>query len=40
MSIMFKVIDDQTDETIREIPSQKILDIYASMLEFVGIIGR
>ena len=32
-----KVIDDQTDETIREIPSKKLLDIYATMIEFVGI---
>ena len=32
-----KVIDDQTDETIREIPSKKLLDFYAAMTEFVGI---
>ena len=32
-----KVMDDQTDETIREIPSKKLLDFYATMTEFVGI---
>lgn len=32
-----KVIDDQTDETIREIPSKKLLDMYAKMLDFVGL---
>lgn len=32
-----KVVDDMTDETIREIPSKKLLDYYAAMTEFVGI---
>ena len=32
-----KVVDDQTDETIQEIPSKKILDYYAAMTEFVGL---
>lgn len=32
-----KVVDDQTDETIREIPSKKMLDFYAAMTEFVGL---
>ncbi|MFB5282836.1 flagellar protein FlaG [Peribacillus sp. Hz7] len=32
-----KVVDDKTDETIREIPSKKLLDFYAAMTEFVGL---
>lgn len=32
-----KVVDQTTNETIREIPSKKLLDIYAAMTEFVGI---
>lgn len=32
-----KVVDDQTDETIREIPSKKLLDYYAAMTDFVGL---
>ncbi|MGX2961633.1 flagellar protein FlaG [Peribacillus sp. JNUCC 23] len=32
-----KVVDDDTDETVREIPSKKLLDFYAAMTEFVGI---
>jgi flagellar protein FlaG len=32
-----KVVDDQTQETIREIPPKKLLDFYAAMTEFVGI---
>ncbi|PLT32622.1 flagellar biosynthesis protein FlaG [Bacillus sp. V5-8f] len=31
------VVDDTTQETIKEIPSKKILDFYAAMTEFVGI---
>ncbi|MFD0050250.1 flagellar protein FlaG [Actinomycetes bacterium NPDC127524] len=31
------VIDDKTQETIREIPSKKLLDLYAAMTDFVGI---
>ncbi|MBM7606233.1 flagellar protein FlaG [Metabacillus crassostreae] len=33
-----KVVDDYTKEVIREIPSKKWLDIYASMTEFLGLI--
>lgn len=33
-----QVVDQETNETIREIPSKKILDMYASMLEYVGIL--
>lgn len=32
-----KVIDSKTDETIREIPPKKLLDFYAAMTEFVGL---
>ena len=36
--IMVKVIDEQTNEVIREIPPEKILDIVAKLWELVGII--
>jgi flagellar protein FlaG len=32
------VVDDQTKEVIKEIPSKKLLDTYAKMMEFVGLI--
>ncbi|USK72570.1 flagellar protein FlaG [Peribacillus asahii] len=32
-----KVVDEQTDEVIKEIPSKKLMDMYATMLEFVGL---
>ena len=32
-----KVVDESTNETIKEIPSKKLLDYYAAMTEFVGI---
>ncbi|MFC4322484.1 flagellar protein FlaG [Litchfieldia salsa] len=32
------VVDSRTNEIIREIPSKKLLDIYASMTEFLGLI--
>ncbi|WP_071393567.1 flagellar protein FlaG [Bacillus tuaregi] len=32
------IVDDKTDEVIREIPSKKLLDTYANMLEFVGLL--
>ncbi|WP_110928458.1 flagellar protein FlaG [Bacillus massiliglaciei] len=32
-----KVVDKNTEETIREIPPKKLLDFYAAMTEFVGI---
>lgn len=32
-----KVVDDVTNETIREIPPKKLLDYYAAMTEFVGV---
>jgi flagellar protein FlaG len=33
-----QIIDDKTKEVIKEIPSSKFLDMYATMAEFVGII--
>ncbi len=36
--IMIKVIDSQTDEVIREIPPEKILDMVAKMWEMAGIL--
>ena len=35
--IMVKVIDTETDEIIKEIPSEKILDMVAKMWELAGI---
>ncbi|MBF8982958.1 flagellar protein FlaG [Lutibacter sp. B2] len=35
--IMVKVIDDTTKEVIREIPSKKILDMVADMMEKAGL---
>jgi len=36
--IMVKVINDETDEVIREIPPEKILDMVAKMWELAGIL--
>ena len=38
MTIMLTVVDDKTHEVIKEIPSKKLLDTYASMMEFVGLL--
>jgi len=35
--IMVKVLDSETNEVIREIPSEKILDIVANMMELSGL---
>jgi flagellar protein FlaG len=32
-----KIIDEKTKETVREIPAKKILDFYAAMTEFIGL---
>ncbi|APH03586.1 flagellar protein FlaG [Bacillus weihaiensis] len=32
------VVDNQTNEVVREIPSKKVLDVYAAMTEFIGLI--
>ncbi|GIN85273.1 hypothetical protein J6TS2_16590 [Heyndrickxia sporothermodurans] len=31
------VVDDNTQEVVKEIPSKKMLDMYAAMTEFLGI---
>ena len=36
--IMIKVIDETTNEVIKEIPPKKILDVIASMLEMAGLL--
>jgi len=36
--IMVKVVDTETNEVIREIPSEKILDMLANILEMSGIL--
>lgn len=36
--IMVKVIDSETDEVIREIPPEKILDMVAKMWEMAGML--
>lgn len=33
-----KVVDDNTKEVVREIPPKKLLDMYAAMTEFLGIL--
>jgi flagellar protein FlaG len=33
-----QIIDERTKEVIREIPPKKLLDMYAAMMEFVGLI--
>ncbi|WZL73759.1 flagellar protein FlaG [Clostridiaceae bacterium 35-E11] len=35
--ILVKIVDNHTQEVIREIPSEKILDMVASMLERTGV---
>jgi len=36
--IMIKVIDNDTNEVIREIPPEKILDLIAGLMEIAGLI--
>ena len=36
--MMVKLVDKETEETIREIPSEKILDLIANIWEMVGIL--
>jgi len=33
-----QLIDDRTKEVVREIPPKKLLDTYAAMMEFVGLL--
>ncbi|MCQ4088818.1 flagellar protein FlaG [Saccharibacillus sp. JS10] len=37
-AIMIKVMNKETGDTIREIPSEKILDVVAKMMEYTGIL--
>ena len=37
-TMMCKLVDNETDETVREIPPEKILDMVAGIWELVGII--
>jgi len=36
--IMVKIIDSDTKEVIREIPPEKLLDMFANMLELAGLL--
>lgn len=36
--IMVKLIDNDTDEVLKEIPPEKILDLVASIWDMVGIL--
>jgi flagellar protein FlaG len=31
------LVDDVTQEVVKEIPSKKLLDVYAAMTEFLGL---
>jgi flagellar protein FlaG len=33
-----QIIDERTKEVVREIPPKKLLDMYATMMQFVGLI--
>ncbi|WP_066192338.1 MULTISPECIES: flagellar protein FlaG [Gracilibacillus] len=33
-----KIVDQDTEEVVREIPPEKMLDVYASMFEYMGFI--
>lgn len=32
------IVNSQTDEVVREIPSKRLMDIYAAMREFIGVL--
>ena len=32
------IVDDRTQEVVKEIPSKKLLDIYAAMTDFLGLV--
>ncbi|MGI6227672.1 MAG: flagellar protein FlaG [Peptococcales bacterium] len=36
--IIVKIVDSKNDEVIKEIPSQKILDMIANMMELAGLL--
>mgnify|MGYP000130043925 CR=1 FL=1 len=37
-SLIVRVVDVKNDKVIREIPPERILDIYAKMMEFLGLL--
>lgn len=32
------IVDDSTNEVIKEVPSKKLLDMYAAMTEYIGLL--
>ncbi|AGK55385.1 flagellar protein FlaG [Bacillus sp. 1NLA3E] len=32
------IVDDQTNEVVKEIPPKKLLDMYAAMVEYIGLL--
>ena len=36
--VMVKIVDAETEEVIREIPPEKLLDMFANMLELAGLL--
>ncbi len=36
--VMVKIVDAETEEVIREIPPEKLLDMFANMLEMAGLL--
>jgi len=32
------LVDSETDQIVREIPNKKLMDMYASMLDFIGVL--
>jgi flagellar protein FlaG len=36
-TIVIRIIDTQTDEVIKQIPSQKLLDYAAGLMEYIGL---
>jgi len=32
------LVDSETDKVVREVPDKKLMDMYASMLEFIGVL--
>ena len=36
--VMVKIVDADTEEVLREIPPEKLLDMFANMLELAGLL--
>lgn len=32
------IVDSETEQVVREIPNKKLMDMYASMLDFIGVL--